>query len=223
MSSRLAGKDKTYIMGLFKNASQAIKQIKYNNKGWEVIEDKFFRSLDKNDPEIKVYIPVRDEWERHESTVLETISDILQSRYIKITEDVLIPEIIDTIIKDLQSNSFSPLSFQKHPDHFSNDIGELFLKEVFGNGNWKGMQIYYFDINYMSSHLPQHTGIDFIIPKYHFRTDTMVKPYILERLKAQKNYHMNPGDLLLSRVDNINCREFIWKQIKQSKHWINFK
>ena len=41
MSARLVEKDNIYIMGLYKNASQSVKQIYKQHEGWTIIEDKF--------------------------------------------------------------------------------------------------------------------------------------------------------------------------------------
>ena len=56
MSSRIAKKDNICIVGLYKNASQSIKQIGKQNEGWEIYEDHFGKVIDFNDSNLKVFI-----------------------------------------------------------------------------------------------------------------------------------------------------------------------
>ena len=82
---RLTGTDKIRIVGIPKNASQAIKHLSYNNKNiynWEVDnlvkEHKFFdRKKDFYDKNLTIIFPLRDEFERIKSGFIQHLHDKL--------------------------------------------------------------------------------------------------------------------------------------------------
>ena len=80
MSTRYIKKDNTVIVGLAKNGSQAIKQIQLRNKGWEILEednnwDQIDSFIGTSDPNVTVYFPVRDAYERAKSEYVQRLRD----------------------------------------------------------------------------------------------------------------------------------------------------
>ena len=216
MSSRLVKKDNICIVGIYKNASQSVKQIAKQNEGWEIYEDHFKEAIDFNDSNLKVFIPVRDEWERHESALIQDLSLLFK-------HTVPSDEEIEQAIVQLKKIRFNVTSFDNHPDHFTNNIGECFLKDIFLNDDWKGMQVYYFDLNYFSSHLADYLNLDIKIPHNNKAEDLEMKVRIRNRLRNEwKNEHIKKVAQSFYTLEKINCRNFIWNQIKKTKHWINF-
>ena len=216
MSSRIAKKDNICIVGLYKNASQSIKQIGKQNEGWEIYEDHFGKVIDFNDSNLKVFIPVRDEWERLESAQIQDLMQLYKNS--KPTDEEL-----DQGITQLKERRFNVESFDNHPDHFTNDIGKFFLENILLNDNWKGMQVYYFALEYFSSHLSNYLNLDIKIPHNNKVEDLNVKMRLRDRLrKVWNNQHMDITAQSFSTLEKMNCRNFIWNQIKKTKHWINF-
>ena len=216
MSSRLVKKDNICIVGIYKNASQSVKQIAKQNEGWEVYEDHFKEAIDFNDSNLKVFIPVRDEWERHESAQIQDLSLLFK-------HTMPSDEEIEQAIIQLKKKRFNVTSFDNHPDHFTNNIGEFFLENIFLNDNWKGMQVYYFDLNYFSSHLADYLNLDIKIPHNNKVEDLEMKMRIRSRLRNQwGSEHIQKSAQSFYTLEKINCRNFIWNQIKKTKHWINF-
>ncbi len=217
MSSRIVVKDNICIVGLYKNASQSVKQIAKQNEGWKIYEDHFKQAINFNDSNLKVFIPVRDEWERHESALIQDLMQLF-NKVLSVTD-----EDIDQAIVELRKKRFDAISFSNHPDHFTNDIGEFFLNNILLNDKWKGMQVYYFDLNYFSSHLADYLNLDIKIPHNNKVEDLNMKVRIRNRLRNEwNNEHINKVAQSFYTLEKINCRNFIWNQIKKTKHWINF-
>ncbi len=216
MSSRLVKKDNICIVGIYKNASQSVKQIAKQNEGWEIYEDHFKEAIDFNDSNLKVFIPVRDEWERHESALIQDLSLLFKNAEPSDEE-------IEQAIVQLKKIRFNVTSFDNHPDHFTNNIGEFFLENIFLNDNWKGMQVYYFDLNYFSSHLADYLNLDIKIPHNNKVEDLEIKMRIRNKLRNKwGSKHIQKTEQSFYTLEKINCRTFIWNQIKKTKHWINF-
>ncbi len=216
MSSRIVKKDNICIVGLYKNASQSVKQIAKQNEGWEIYEDHFKDAINFNDSNLKVFIPVRDEWKRHESSIVQDLMQLFNK--VEQVDD----EEIEQAIVQLKKKRFNT-SFENHPDHFTNDIGEYFLKHIFLNDDWKGMQVYYFDLNYFSSHLADYLNLGIKIPHNNKAEDLEMKVRIRDRLRNEwRNEHIQKTSQSFYTLEKINCRNFIWNQIKKTKHWINF-
>ena len=124
----------------------------------------------------------------------------------------------------LQKRGWEIESFKNHPDHFTNSIGSLFLEEILGNDDWNGIQVYYFDMKYFSSHLPKYLGLDIKIPFNNTRNDLISKRKILKMIKESwGNMHMQYHSISFNTMEKYRCREFIWKTIRKSKHWINLE
>lgn len=219
MSARIITKNNISIVGLYKNASQSIKQITKENEGWTLCE-KFNKCIDLYDSNNKIYIPVRDEWDRHISGILEHLVNELQEIH---GNEPSIKDINEAIDK-LRDDRWEINSFKGHMDHFTNIIGTSFLTDIFGNNDWDGAHIYYFDMKYFSSHLPDYLNLDIKIPFRHTVEDSNLKKVIRKILKDEfDDTHKVSKSNSVYTMELMNCRNFIWKEIKNSKHWINFQ
>ena len=85
MSTRYIKRDNVRILGLAKNASQALKQISIYNDSWELHNEnpsvngkgaieEFVNHYDKN---VVVYFPIRDELERAKSELIQSFDKLL--------------------------------------------------------------------------------------------------------------------------------------------------
>ena len=132
-------------------------------------------------------------------------------------------EELDQGITQLKERRFNVESFDNHPDHFTNDIGKFFLENILLNDNWKGMQVYYFGLEYFTSHLPNYLNLDIKIPHHNKVTDLDVKMRLRDRMRKEwNNQHIKKTAQSFYTLEKMNCRNFIWNQIKKTKHWINF-
>ena len=221
MSARVLGYNNIRILGLFKNGSQTLKQIYLNNEGFEIWDGVY--SIDHSDPNLHILFPVRNEWDRQQSIILEILNDLSQDIKDPPTYKKLLPVVTKLLKPDGGIIDINHNMFKNHNDYFSNPTMITFLQDVFGKDDWKGSKISFFDLECLSTHIPKYLGIDVKIPKANTKEDSERKSIFLEILKENGNPHINISTYEYNFRDKYYTRQYIWEQIKKSKHWINFK
>ena len=223
MSTRYIKRDNVRILGLAKNASQAIKQIALRNNNWQLHNElkegdseEFVNHYDKN---VVVYFPIRDEMERAKSEFIERLTKLLfKDQYGKYDEKQLIEmaneKHVVEIIKDIQY----------HPrfEYFRNPTMRIFLEEIWYNEDWNGCRVRFFDLKKLSTHLPKYLGYDDTeIPYYNIATKSWVKQVILGYL-TEEYWGRNKWEIITPewRAYYNNISVPFWNGIKKSKYWI---
>ena len=224
MSTRYIKRDNVRILGLAKNASQALKQVSVHNDNWELHDEigkergleEFVNHYDKN---VVVYFPIRDECERAKSELIQSFDKLLfNDQYEKYDEKQLIEmtseeHIVETI-KDLH--------YHPRLEYFRNPTMKIFLEEIWNNEDWNGCRVRFFDLKKISSHLPKYLGYDDTeIPNFNVTSESWVKQIILSHL-TDKEWNKNKWKILTPEwrayYDYISVP--FWKGIKKSKYWI---
>jgi hypothetical protein len=223
MSTRYIKRDNVRILGLAKNASQAIKQTALRNNNWELHNElkdgdseEFVNHYDKN---VVVYFPIRDERERAKSELIESISKLLfNDQYEKYDKkqltEMLNEEQVVEIIKDIQ--------YHPRLEYFKNPTMKIFLEEIVFNDDWNGCRVRFFDLKKLSSHLPKYLGYDDTeIPNFNVTSESWVKQIILSHL-TDKEWIKNKWKILTPgwRAYYNNISIPFWNGIKKSKYWI---
>ena len=155
MSTRYIKRDNVRILGLAKNASQALKQVSIHNNNWELHNDnpdeygknaveEFVNHYDEN---VVVYFPIRDEIERAKSELLEYISKHL---LIRSNDDV-------NSITEQDVELFLHKDYTYHPrfEYFKNPTMKIFLEEILPNDDWNGCKVKFFDLKKLTPHLTE--------------------------------------------------------------------
>ena len=169
---RLTGTDKIRIVGIPKNASQAIKHLSYNNKNihnWEVDnlvkEHKFFdRKKDFYDKNLTIIFPLRDEFERIKSGFIQHLHDKLYEfgmldGLTKANEEkykVKIKKFIKTTfnrdnIPAIDLNTTFKAELHSGLRYFENEALQIWFREAFENKNWEGFKMYFIDSKDLSN------------------------------------------------------------------------
>jgi hypothetical protein len=223
MSTRYIKRDNVRILGLAKNASQAIKQTALRNNNWELHNElkdgdseEFVNHYDKN---VVVYFPIRDERERAKSELIESIGKLLfNDQYEKYDKkqltEMLNEEQVVEIIKDIQ--------YHPRLEYFKNPTMKIFLEEIVFNDDWNGCRVRFFDLKKLSSHLPKYLGYDDTeISNFNVTSESWVKQIILSHL-TDKEWNKNKWKILTPEwraYYNYISIPF-WNGIKKSKYWI---
>ena len=161
MSTRYLKQDKTILVGVAKNGSQAIKQIYLKYDGFQLREqqgrdwnaDDF---IDWNDSDLQILIPIRTEMERARSELLETAME----------EDIDVTK-----------------PFYPKLDYFQNSVMNFFITEIMFHENWTGAKVRFFELNKLSTHIPKYLGWDIEIPYYNTAKENSKKLKLMEELK----------------------------------------
>ena len=161
MSTRFLKKNKSILVGVAKNGSQAIKQIHFENDGFELREqqgtdwnkDNF---IDWNDSDLQILIPVRTELDRARSELLE----VAQYEDIDVTKP-----------------------FHPKLDYFQNDVMQFFITNILFHENWTGAKVRFFNLDKLSTHIPTYLGWDVEIPYYNTTKESSKKLDLMEKLK----------------------------------------
>jgi hypothetical protein len=224
MSTRYIKRDNVRIIGLAKNASQAIKQVALRNNNWELYNEikdeegleEFVNHYDKN---VVVYFPIRDEMERAKSELVEWIISFLHDHYDIVYDSKQLTEVID---EEYVEEVMRDLNFHPHLEYFRNATMRIFLEEILFNEDWNGCRVRFFDVKKFSSHLPKYLGYDDTeIPYYNIATKSPVKRIILRHLTDEK-WKKKRCNILTKEWQSYYRyigRPF-WNGIKKSKYWI---
>ncbi len=158
MSTRYVKKDNVVLVGVAKNASQAIKQLGIKNDGFEVREqqgdwnqDNF---IDWDDSDLLILFPIRNQ------------------------EEKVISEMLEMAMKEDIGKIFEPKL-----DYFSNDVMKYFIENILFNEDWSGVKIRFFDLKKLTSHIPKYLGWDIQIPYYNTSGGNRKKQILKEQLK----------------------------------------
>lgn len=231
MSTRYIKRDNVRIIGLAKNASQAIKQVAYRNDNWELYnvgKDKqalaeFVNHYDKN---VVVYFPIRDEMERAKSELTEWIVKLLFEKAEiskeKAAKKYDIKQLTEVIIEEHVEEIMGDLHYHPRFEYFKNDTMRIFLEEILFNKDWNGCRVRFFDLKKFSSHLPKYLGYDDTeIPYYNIATKNPIKRIILRHLTGEK-WRKKRWTILTKEWQSYYSyiSQPFWNGIKKSKYWI---
>lgn len=212
MSTRYVKYNNIIIVGLAKNGSQSVKQISLRY-GWDICNenidiDTTIKFLDFDNPNISIYLPLRDVIERARSEFIQHIYDtfVYQSNHRNIEY---------FLNKEVKTNNH----FVPKWNYFDNTAMKFFIDNIFYNESWKGCKFYFFDLNNFNQRFSNHIGVDFEIPKVNTNQERKEKVFLNNHISLghfidkyiNKNSHHR-----MNSIDNL-----ILNKIKKSKHWIN--
>ena len=170
---RLTGTDKVRIIGIPKNASQAIKQISYNNKhihNWEVDNlvkghKEFDRHKDFDDENLTLILPIRPEFDRIRSGFIQHFHDKLQEFGMfddsmkKSNEEEYKDKIKNFIrttfnrdnIPAVDLNTTFKAELHSGLRYFELEALQIWFKKAYENEDWKGFKMYFIDTKDLSN------------------------------------------------------------------------
>ena len=222
MSTRYIKRDNVRILGLAKNASQALKQVALQNENWELHNEnpaKYGKNaveefVNHHDEDVVVYFPIRDEIDMAKSELLEYISKHL---LIRSDDDV-------NSITEQDVELFLHKDFTYHPrfEYFKNPTMKIFLEKILPNDDWNGCKLKFFDLKKMTSHLPQHLGYsDTKVPFYNVGHNAVVKRIILKYL-TDNMWSKRKFTILTKEWSSYYgyISQPFWNGIKKSKYWL---
>lgn len=206
MSTRYIKKDNNIIVGIAKNASQAIKQVYLRNKGWEIYEQDrdVNKYIDIYNPDITIYFPFRNQTSYYKSQYLQYTVDLIKSNLITLEQ---------------AKNSTSTNAFVPKLSYFNNYVGTVFINEILLNDKWEGAKLKFFDINKFSKEFNEYLGYDLEIPVYNTYKQDKIKVELNQLIEDNKFFLKNTLSRDFSTLYNHFINPF-WESIKKSKYWL---
>lgn len=207
MSTRFVKRGNKVILGMAKNGSQALKQLSYNNKDWIRTEGDIPEEI-LIDYKMTIYIPIRDEFDRAYSGLIQLLNDIIVDKEIKDIQHYLWNNIV------LDSSYYPKVSYKKITTiHY-------FWSYIFLNKKWKGAKLKFFNLKYLSNRFCDHIKEDRKnIPLYNTAVKSTVKVEIMKYLPSKellfKNYfhpHWKQPYQFMEKP--------IWKRLKSTDYWL---
>lgn len=215
MSTRYVKNNDTIIVGLAKNGSQSVKQISLRY-GWDMLNETYesynnnttVNFLDFNNPNISIYLPLRDGIERARSEFIQHLYDIFiyESNHRNI-EYFFYKEVIP-------NNYFVP-----RWNYFDNTSMKFFINNIFYNESWNGCKFYFFDLNNFNEKFSNHIGLDFEIPKVNTGYEREGKVFLNENISLVDFTDKFINKMFLHHFKTVD--NLILNKIKKSKHWID--
>ena len=165
---RLTGTENVRIVGIPKNASQSIKRIGLDNPNifnWDydipnANREKHIHFTEKEfyKEDLTVIFPFRNEWERVKSNFLQFFRDHLELIGAFDSQDgeksyKRVLHFIKTSLKRPELNiSNNPRNLVINTEldnrlsYFNETVFNFFIDNIFNNSNWKGMKMYFVDL-----------------------------------------------------------------------------
>ena len=233
MSTRLVRKKNIVILGMAKNGSQALKQLAFNNDDWEVVEcpPHYTKEscpegleLQKNmwlNKDVTLYIPIRDEWEREISWLVEWIRGEWVKTGKHFSEHHI--EELGSFVEDKFHRKEGSEQFLPILDNSYKNKEEIsyFFKNIFLNKEWNGCTVKFFDLKYLSNKFCEFINEDTSnIPVYNALVHNSVKIKIKENM---------PEDVNLMRIfykdewknTYNNLEKPLWDRMRDTKYWLH--
>ena len=210
MSTRYIKKENTVILGLEKNGSQAVKRTSWNNPKWVNTESNVPQDIFLNE-KITIYIPIRDEFDRAISGLLEDLNGEIKENKI---------ENIQAFVKDriCLNNKHTSIYTYKHKHEI-----RFFFEKIFLNKNWKGCKVKFFDLKYFST-----TFCDFIQEERN--TVPITNTLSENKIKEELVKYLPSKEVLLKffftsewRITYEHLERPIWDRMRDTEYWLHLK
>ena len=210
MSTRFIKRGNNVILGMAKNGSQALKQLSFNNTDWVRTEGDIPEDL-LIDRRLTIYIPIRDEFDR-------AISGLIQ-----LLNDRIVEEKITDIEKFIWSNIKIDNSYYPKISYKTITTIEYFWRNIFLNKGWKGAKIKFFDLKYLSNNFCKFIKEDTKnLPHYNTAISTKIKIEIMKYLPSKellfKSYFHEYW-----KKPYIFLEKPLWNRLKTTEYWLELR
>jgi len=215
MSTRYVKKGNKVILGIAKNGSQALKQLSFNNKDWVRVEGDIPEEI-LMDSNITIYIPIRDEFDRAYSGLLQLLNDIIVDKKIKDIQHYLCNNIV--FDHTGENGSYFPRISYKQISTI-----HYFWNYIFLNKKWKGAKFKFFHLKYLSNRFCDYIKEDpKNIPFYNTAIKTPVKVEIMKYLPSKEVLYKNYFHPHWKKPYQY-MEKPIWKRLKTTEYWLDLE
>jgi len=215
MSTRYVKKGNKVILGMAKNGSQALKQLSFNNKDWVRVEGDIPEEI-LIDYNITIYIPIRDEFDRAYSGLLQLLNDIIVDKKIKDIQHYLCNNIV--FDHTGENGSYFPRISYKEISTI-----HYFWNYIFLNKKWKGAKFKFFHLKYLSNRFCDYIKEDpKNIPFYNTAIKTPVKVEIMKYLPSKEVLYKNYFHPHWKKPYQY-MEKPIWKRLKTTEYWLDLE
>jgi len=215
MSTRYVKKGNKVILGIAKNGSQALKQLSFNNKDWVRVEGDIPEEI-LIDYNITIYIPIRDEFDRAYSGLLQLLNDIIVDKKIKDIQHYLCNNIV--FDHTGENGSYFPRISYKQISTI-----HYFWNYIFLNKKWKGAKFKFFHLKYLSNRFCDYIKEDpKNIPFYNTAIKTPVKVEIMKYLPSKEVLYKNYFHPHWKKPYQY-MEKPIWKRLKTTEYWLDLE
>jgi hypothetical protein len=216
MSTRYVKKGNKVILGMAKNGSQALKQLSFNNKDWVRVEGDIPEEI-LIDYRTTIYIPIRDEFDRAYSGLIQLLNDIIVDK--KIAEKWSAKDIQHYLSNNivLDNSYFPKISYKQ--------IGTIhyFWNYIFLNKKWNGAKFKFFNLKYLSNRFCDYIKEDpKNIPLYNTAIKTRVKVEIMKYLPSKELLYKNYFHPHWKKPYQF-MEKPIWKRLKTTEYWLDLE
>jgi len=215
MSTRYVKKGNKVILGIAKNGSQALKQLSFNNKDWVRVEGDIPEEI-LIDYNITIYIPIRDEFDRAYSGLLQLLNDIIVDKKIKDIQHYLCNNIV--FDHTGENGSYFPRISYKQISTI-----HYFWNYIFLNKKWKGAKFKFFHLKYLSNRFCDYIKEDpKNIPFYNTAIKTPVKVEIMKYLPSKEVLYKNYFHPHWKKPYQY-MEKPIWERLKTTEYWLDLE